>query len=943
MGTANDAHEALRRIKQASPVIASIGWTNANGDLLVHSDGKVPPRANIGDLPDFAAHRDNQVAGLLISPPFAAAGTDTWLTSASRRIVTTDGAFVGIVSVVLDLSYFSSTYRSVIGNSGGSVLLIHRRGEILTREPHIASIIGKSFRDSPLLGTQLPKSNSGSFEAVSAIDGIARVAGYAAVQNMPLVALVNYARADVLAPWYRGLYIYGSVAALQLIVILIGTGVLARRTNALVEAKSSLEGANARFVVATSNMNQGLAVFDADRRIVMCNEKYAGIYGLTLDQLKPGTSLQEIYGLRLKQGFFAGASPDRYFADQIVNVDRPWSRIDELNDGRSILVEHNPTAAGGWVTTHEDVTGRRRLERQAAEQADRLRQHEEELRIQNKRFKAALDNLGEGLSMFDADERLLVCNGRFGSMYNLPADLLKVGTPHREIVMYRVKAGVAAGESTDLAVEQKIEALKRLPRDIPISRNEELSDGRLIRISRRPLDGGGWVATHEDVTDRHRHEARISFMAHHDLLTGLANRAFFTEKLDDAVARFRSHSDPFAIFMLDLDKFKKVNDTLGHPAGDQLLRETAQRLKPSLRETDVLARLGGDEFAIIQSAQKNHRESAASLAARLVSIISKPYDIDGNMVFVGTSIGIALAPDDANESTELLKMADLALYAAKSAGRNDFRFFDAAMLAETDNRRKLEDELRCAIQRSEFELHYQPVIDVKTRRQAGFEALVRWRNPARGLILPDEFIPLAEETGLIVPLGAWVLEQACADAAKWPSHMKVAVNLSPVQLGQADLLQIVLCALVEAALAPERLELEITETALFKSEVDYVTLIRKLKKLGVSIALDDFGTGHSSLSYLTMFPFDKIKIDQSFTMNLTRRADCAAIVSAVLALGRSLDTETVAEGVETEQHFDILRAAGVTFVQGRLFGAPCPASELVLDEAGSKELVESAA
>jgi predicted signal transduction protein with EAL and GGDEF domain len=302
-----------------------------------------------------------------------------------------------------------------------------------------------------------------------------------------------------------------------------------------------------------------------------------------------------------------------------------------------------------------------------------------------------------------------------------------------------------------------------------------------------------------------------------------------------------------------------------------------------------------------------------------------------------------LAPDDADESTELLKMADLALYAAKSAGRNDFRFFDASMLAEIDDRRKLEDELRFAIQRGEFELHYQPVVDVKTRRQAGFEALVRWRNPVRGLVVPEEFIPLAEETGLIVPLGAWILQQACADAAKWPSHLKVAVNLSPVQLAQTDLLQIVLCALVEASLAPGRLELEITETALFKSELDYVTLIRKLKKLGVSIALDDFGTGHSSLSYLTMFPFDRIKIDRSFIANLTRRADCAAIVSAVLALGQSLNTATLAQGVETEQQFGILRAAGVTFVQGPLFGAPCPASELVPDERRDATPVESAA
>jgi predicted signal transduction protein with EAL and GGDEF domain len=374
-----------------------------------------------------------------------------------------------------------------------------------------------------------------------------------------------------------------------------------------------------------------------------------------------------------------------------------------------------------------------------------------------------------------------------------------------------------------------------------------------------------------------------------------------------------------------------------------LLKETAQRLRSALRETDVLARLGGDEFAIVQQGDPDQRGGAAALAARIVSIISRPYDIDGNSVSVGASIGIALAPGDADEGIELLKMADLALYATKSAGRNGFRFFDAAMLADTDNRRQLEAELRTAIPGGEFELHYQPLVDVRTRRPAGFEALVRWRSPTRGLVMPDQFIPLAEETGLIVPLGAWILQQACADAAKWPSHLKIAVNLSPVQLAQPDLLQIVSCALAESALAPERLELEITETALFRGDVDYVTLVRRLKKLGVSIALDDFGTGYSSLSYLTMFPFDKIKIDRSFILNMTTRADCAAIVAAVLALGRSLETETVAEGVETEQQFQILRAAGVTYAQGYLFGRARPASDLVLDDAGAGELVESAA
>ena len=581
--------------------------------------------------------------------------------------------------------------------------------------------------------------------------------------------------------------------------------------------------------------------------------------------------------------------------------------------------------------------------RRAAEQAGQLRRREEELRVQNLRFKAAIDNMGEGLAMFDAEERMVVCNDQFGAMYGLPSDLLEVGTLYRNIVAYRVKAGALADDTSDVASAAKIEAANQLPKDAPTSRLEQLADGRLIRIKRHPLDPGGWVATHEDVTDRHRQEARISFMAHHDPLTGLANRAFFAEKIEDAVARIRQYGEPFAILMLDLDRFKNVNDTLGHPAGDQLLRETAVRLRASLRETDVLARLGGDEFAIIQSSKDKPREDAASLADRIVRLISKPYDIDGNIISVGTSIGIALAPEDAVDGTDLLKMADLALYAAKSAGRNDFRFFDPAMLVEADHRRKLEDELRIAISRGEFELHYQPVIDVKTRRQAGFEALVRWRDPARGLVMPDQFIPLADETRLIVPLGVWILQQACKDAVKWPSHMKVAVNLSPVQLAQPDLFEVVQCALVESSLPPERLELDITEIALFRKDVDCLKVLRQLKQLGISIAIDDFGTGYSSLSCLTMFPFDKIKIDRSFTSNLTRRADCAAIVSAVLALGHSLETETVAEGVETEQQFGILRAAGVTFVQGYLFGTPCPASDLVLDDAGAVPLVGSAA
>jgi diguanylate cyclase (GGDEF)-like protein len=417
-------------------------------------------------------------------------------------------------------------------------------------------------------------------------------------------------------------------------------------------------------------------------------------------------------------------------------------------------------------------------------------------------------------------------------------------------------------------------------------------------------------------------------MAHHDLLTGLANRTLFMEKIEEAGARLRRHGEAFTVVMLDLDRFKNVNDSLGHPAGDALLKEMAQRLKSSLRETDVLARLGGDEFAILQSGGAAQRDDAITLSVRIIDVVAQPFDLDGHKVSVGASIGIALAPQDGVEPDELLKKADLALYLTKSEGRNGFNFFHADMTTEADARHQMEYEMREALMRNEFELHYQPVLDVRTREPRGAEALVRWRHPRNGLIMPDRFIPLAEDTGLIVQLGAWILGKACADAASWPAQYKLAVNLSPVQFRKGDLFEVILCALVESGLPPERLELEITESVLLENEANYRVLLQQLKNIGVSIVLDDFGTGYSSLGYLTRFPVDKIKIDKSFTQGLSQRADCAAIVSSVVTLAHGLDIATTAEGVETEEQFELLRAAGVTQVQGFLFGRPCAMSEL---------------
>jgi predicted signal transduction protein with EAL and GGDEF domain len=364
-----------------------------------------------------------------------------------------------------------------------------------------------------------------------------------------------------------------------------------------------------------------------------------------------------------------------------------------------------------------------------------------------------------------------------------------------------------------------------------------------------------------------------------------------------------------------------------------LLVEVARRLQSTIRETDVLARLGGDEFAILQEGGASQHEGAIALALRIINALSQPFDLNGQAAGVGTSIGIAMAPENGVEPEELLKSADLALYDAKANGRNDFRIYQAAMREVAHSQQSAESELRDAIARDEFELHYQPVVDVRTRRLCGAEALIRWRHPTKGLIAPDKFIPLAESTGLIVPLGEWILQRACADAALWPAHVKIAVNISAVQFKRGNLFDVILCTLVETGLAPERLELEITETSLLENQDAHLTTIRQLKNLGISMALDDFGTGYASVTYLTSFPFDNIKIDRTFTHGVLTRRDCAAVVSSVLALAQGLGTVTTVEGIETEEQLEYMRNAGADFAQGYLFGRPVPLAQLDLSDA----------
>ncbi|HLZ04095.1 MAG TPA: PAS-domain containing protein [Bradyrhizobium sp.] len=1166
------AHWALHHLVQTSPAMVAIGWTDAQGNLQAYSDDHAPPRSNISDMADFVAQRDHNDIGLFVSPPDLSAAGDRWLSAVSRRLTNPDGSFAGVVTASIDQSYFNKLYRFVDLGKLGSITLIHREGRVLAREPFVKGII-----DKPIAAPRLPslfRDSSGSFESVSPIDGVPRVVGFRAVPGLPLGVFVTRARSEVLAEWYHFLYVSGPVTLLIILGVLIGTlrllrqtRLLAEDTNALANTAASFEQTNKRFHAALSSMSQGLCLFDAERRLVICNDRFREIYGYPEDLVRPGTPLKSILdnivargakqgdmtveeyidGLRtngaetvfnldgriisiirtptadggwvatheditelrlnerklastaaelrlsnerfaaaisnLPQGFcvfdaeqrlvmsnrrfqdFYGYSDDllqpgtsiQTFAADLAHrgvvPDMPLERLPDLAPheqhrsvaqvgGRAIAILRQRTAEGGWVSTHEDITEQRRAEELLAEKAAELRQINErfdvavsnmplgiclfdaELRVvmfnerlrkiydlpagllrpglprhelvhamaakgfvpdnmsvdefadfvpegsrqlmisesgrtistsrapipgggwivtheeiteqkhaerllaesaaavkrASERFEIAINNMPQGVCLFDAEQRVVVANARYAELYHLEVDQVSPGTTLQQILEYRREQG------TNFAVAPEVYRSVNIRKSQEV---QELADGRIVSISRATMSDGGWLTTHEDITERAQSARKIAYLAQHDMLTGLANRAQFTEKLDEVCKRHKRHGSSFTVLMLDLDRFKAVNDTLGHAAGDQLLKEVALRLKETLRETDVLARLGGDEFAIIQDGEAQQRQAAIAVSLRIVDVLGKPFEIDGQQVNIGTSIGIAFAPEHAADPGELLKCADLALYATKAAGRNDFRIFSPDMSHAEDAQRA--GELRDAIARHEFELYYQRVVDAQTQEIRGVEALVRWRHPKRGLLGPDKFIPLAESTGQIVPLGEWILRQACADARSFPEQIKVAINISAVQFRKGNLFDAVLCALVQSGVSSNRIELDITETTLLDQNAAHLATMRQLKNLGVGIVLDDFGTGYASMQHLISFPFDKIKIDRTLTQEAPTRRDCAAAISSIQALACGLGIATTAEGVETTEQADYLAAAGVDLLQGYLFGRPVPLDQFSQD------------
>jgi diguanylate cyclase (GGDEF)-like protein/PAS domain S-box-containing protein len=537
------------------------------------------------------------------------------------------------------------------------------------------------------------------------------------------------------------------------------------------------------------------------------------------------------------------------------------------------------------------------------------------------KVQAALTNMSQGLCMFDAQQKLILSNQRFAEIYGLPPEAIKLGMAPSDLMVLGANRATNSENEDSLA-----HRLEQIHEGEPGSLIERLKDGRSIAVACRPTPEGGFVATFEDITERLAAEERIEHLAHYDALTDLPNRVTFYQRVGEILKRLK-RSETIAVLSLDLDRFKGVNDTLGHPVGDLLLRAVADRMRSCIREEDAVARLGGDEFAIVQVSCERPSDITA-LARRLVKSVSAPFDLDGHRVTVGISIGIAIAPSDGDEPDVLVKNADLALYRAKADGKGVYRFFEVAMDARMRARRALELDMQNAIENGEFEVVYQPISDVHTKQITACEALLRWNHPERGVVPPMEFIPVAEETGLIVQIGEWVLHQACEEAARWPKHITLTVNLSPAQFKSRGLVRTVTDALASSGLPGSRLELEVTEGILIQDHERVLEILYKLRKLDIKIAMDDFGTGYSSLGTLRSFPFDRIKIDKSFIGDLSEKADSLAIVRAVVGLGVSLGMRTTAEGVETKEQFKILVSEGCNEVQGFLFSPPRPAADV---------------
>jgi diguanylate cyclase (GGDEF)-like protein/PAS domain S-box-containing protein len=911
-----DVHRMLVDSIKGLVHVDAVTLIDAKGKLLNFSRYWPIPQVNVSDRDYFVALASDAGLKSYVSAPVRNRGTGTWTIYLARKIAAPDGTFLGLILGAVELSYFEKFFGSIVLREHSSIALMRDDGVLLTRFPKIESAIGRKFMASK---EALAEKNSGTIRYHGVMEGKQRILAAQRLPHYPLHLAVNLDVEAALAGWRKEtpvLLSAGGLAAASVALMIILIARQFAQRDRLLQQTLALE--KQRLDTAINNMTQGLLLFDSSERMIVCNRRYLEMYGLSADVVKPGCTLRDLLRHRKELGNFSG-DPEQYRSALLhaVAEGRTGETITESADGRAIRIVNKPLMNGGWVSTHEDITERQRL----------LRERDRDREFLNQ----IIDNIPIMIAVKDVTERKFVLANRAAeALWGIPRAQV-LGKTAREL--FPQSQADLIDRYDDAAIESDAPLI--LDAHPNVVRAGSMRTVVSKRLAIRDSQGKPQflVSVVEDVTERKRLADRIAHLAHYDALTDLPNRVFFREQLDRAVHWLRP-GEHLAVLYLDIDHFKGVNDTLGHPVGDDLLKSVAVRLRGCLRETDIAGRLGGDEFAIVRTAVTDPKD-VTDLVNRLQEAIRANYEVGGHQLLADLSIGIAMAPEDGIDPDQLLKNADLAMYGAKSEGRGTYRFFEAEMDARVKARRALEFDLREALMTGGFELYYQPVIDVRQKTIAGCECLLRWQHAKHGMVSPTQFIPIAEETGLITPLGEWVLRTACKDATLWPEGIYLAVNVSPVQFKTGNLVQTVVNALAASGLSADRLELEITENVLIRDDEKTLAVLKQLRQLGVRIAMDDFGTGYSSLAYLQRFPFNKIKIDSSFIKTIAEADGSLPIVEAVVNIAGSREITTTAEGVETEQQLELLRELGCGEVQGYLFSPPQPLA-VTLELFGSK-------
>jgi diguanylate cyclase (GGDEF)-like protein/PAS domain S-box-containing protein len=891
--------------------IGDVDIFDVDGRLINSSSEGALPEIDISDRTYFSTLRSGPPYTSVLAESVRSYFTAGWTIVISHRLSGPDGVFLGVLGRRVDPANFEKFFASIALGNGAAISMLYGEGTLIARHPHAASMIGRKFANAPLVNSVRANGGVRTMRVKSPVDGQDRLGAAAALRDYPITVVATATMANVLADWRD--QTRAMVAGACLLTLAIGVTLLLiiRRINRQNrESQQRLESQKQQLDTALNNMTQGLVLYDGSQRLVLCNQRYLDMFGLSPDVVKPGAHSLDVIRHRRATGSFDG-DPDTFHDEVQRRVARGEISTSIVNskDGRTFHIVNQPLPRGGWVATMEDVTERQRLEQE---------------RDRNYAFLSQiLDHIPSQITVKDArDRRYLLANRVAAEQFGVP----------REEIVGKTASDLFPQRSVDVinADDEKTLASGSLFKDEHIWDSQALGRRYITstRIGIRDVSGDIRYVVNvvNDVTERRHAHEKIAHLAHYDSLTDLPNRVLFHEQMQRELQKV-SRGEQFALLYIDVDEFKGINDSLGHHVGDELLKAVAARLRGCIRDGDLIARLGGDEFAVIQSGVKGVND-VLDFVTRIREAVRQPFQCLGHHLSSDASVGIALAPQDGTDLEQLIKNADLAMYGAKADGRRTYRFFEPAMDAAAKARLALEQDLRHALSNGGFELHYQPLVDLRTDQVTGCEALVRWRHPERGMISPATFIPVAEDTGLIVELGEWVLRTACTEAANWPEHVRLAVNVSPVQLREPTLALKIASALAASGLPADRLEIEITEAVLIGDDATALAILHELRAIGVRIALDDFGTGYSSMSYLKRFPFDKIKIDRCFITDITEADGSSVIVQAVVNIAASCNMITTAEGVETPQQKELLRALGCTQMQGFLFSAAKPSAEV---------------